>query len=97
MKWGKKERGETRVNDALTTSRAIFNVIKKIPGGAVERKIAEVGEDRVWEHWAGMRLYKIGDPKFTLPPKGIRTHFWKPRVRNEDSVMRMGGIPEEVF
>jgi hypothetical protein len=89
MKWGRKESGRASVDSALPTSRAIFDVIKRIPGGAVERKIKELGETRVWEHWLGMRLYKIGDPQYRLPPKGVRTHFWKPAIRNEDSVLRL--------
>lgn len=95
MKWGRIGPSKARTEDAMTTSQAIFDVIKRIPGGAVERKIREVGEERVRDYWIRMRLYKTGDPRYRLPSKPERRHFWRPKIQNQNTVMGLEGAERE--
>ncbi len=62
---------------ATVVALRVFNVIKKIPSGPVQRKIEEIGEEAVWEHFLAMRLYKIKGSHHRLPPKGVRIKFWR--------------------
>lgn len=87
MKWGRRGPNKARADDATAISQNVFEVIKKIPGGAVQRKIRELGEDRVRDYWMSMRLYKTGDPRYLLPSKSERRHFWRPKIQNENTVM----------
>lgn len=95
MKWGRRGPHKARADDATAISQDVFEVIKKIPGGAVQRKIRELGEERVRDYWMRMRLYKTGDPRYPLPPKSERRHFWRPRIQNQNTVMGFEGAERE--
>jgi hypothetical protein len=82
-----------RLEESVAIANGIFDLIKKIPGGAVQRKIEELGsEDAVREYFLRMRFHRTGSPEYTLPRKGVRRHFWRPAVENENSVVKLRSL-----
>lgn len=77
---------------AAVVAQRVFNVIKKIPGGPVQRKIEEIGEEAVWEHFLAMRLYKVKGSGYSLPPKGIRRRFWWEQSKIPAPLLRDPGV-----
>jgi hypothetical protein len=86
--------GRNSLDDRVVVSEQIFDVIKQIPGGAVQRKIAEIGEPRTKRYWMGMR--NTGDPRYPLPTKAERRHFWRAKPEPEDAFMRFRETEEVV-